>query len=315
MSLPELFAALVARVECTIVGKTSAVQAAVLCLLAQGHLLIEDVPGVGKTSLARALAEAFGATMNRIQFTPDLLPTDILGTMVYRRDAGEEFRPGPIFANVVLCDEVNRASPKTQSALLQVMEERQVTVDGRDRDVPRPFMVIATQNPVEMAGTFPLPEAQLDRFAVRLSLGYPAPQDELTMLRSDTAAAPARPAADPATIEAVAAFARDVYVDDALLAYVVEIVAATRRLPELELGASPRASKALVRLARVRAAVFGRGYVVADDVYDLAVPVLAHRLVRTPRAEVAGVDVEDLVRRVLGTITVPRITARAGIPC
>jgi MoxR-like ATPase len=303
----ERFDALVANVERVILGKHEVVELAVACLLAEGHLLVEDVPGVGKTTLARGLAASIDATWRRIQFTPDLLPSDITGTTVYnQRTGGFEFHPGPVFANVVLGDEINRASPRTQSALLEVMEERAVTIDGAPRPVPRPFLVVATQNPVDMDGTYALPEAQLDRFLMRLAVGYPDHAAEVAVLAGTAAVGEIPSVATADEVGAMIAEARAAHVAPALLDYVVELTAATRTLPDLRLGASPRASLALLRAARVIALASGRGYVTPEDVRRLAAPVLAHRLLLTSDAEVRGRTPADVVAEVLGRVPVPR---------
>jgi MoxR-like ATPase len=303
----ERFDALVANVERVILGKREVVELAVACLLAEGHMLVEDVPGVGKTTLARGLAASIDATWRRIQFTPDLLPSDITGTTVYnQRTGGFEFHPGPVFANVVLGDEINRASPRTQSALLEVMEERAVTVDGSPRPVPRPFLVVATQNPVDMDGTYALPEAQLDRFLMRLAVGYPDHAAEVAVLAGTASVGEIPSVATADEVAAMIAEARAAHVAPALLDYVVELAAATRTLPDLRLGASPRASLALLRAARVMALASGRGYVTPEDVRRLAAPVLAHRLLLTSDAEVRGRTPADVVAEVLGRVPVPR---------
>ncbi len=305
----------VARV---LVGKPDAVRIALVTLLAEGHLLIEDVPGVGKTSLAKALARSVDCTVSRIQFTPDLLPTDITGVSIYNRTTADfEFRPGPVFANVVVADEINRASPKTQSALLECMEERQVTVDGHSYPLSGPFMVIATQNPVEMEGTYALPEAQRDRFTARISLGYPDPEAELAMVDEHAAADPLatlEPVSTGEQVRALAAAVRAVHVAPEVRRYVVEVVAAIRRLGELRLGASPRATLQLVRAARAQAALTARDFVVPDDVHAVALPVLSHRLVLTVEAQAAGHTADELVRGVLARVPVPHGPAgsRAG---
>jgi MoxR-like ATPase len=300
---------LLANIELLIRGKRDELALALTCLLAEGHLLIEDVPGVGKTSIAKALAASMGAAWHRIQFTPDLLPTDITGVAVWdQRTATFEFRPGPVFAHVVVGDEINRASPKTQSALLEVMEERQVTVDSVSRPVPRPFLVIATQNPVDLDGTFRLPEAQLDRFLMRIAIGYPSADVEAAILASrmgrvtppDVGAV-----VGPDDVRAMIAVAASVHVDDAVHRYIVDLVAATRRAPDVRLGASPRGSLALLRAAQARAAAEGRSYAVPEDVKGLAVPVLAHRLVLTPDAELGGRRPEVVVAELLGRVPVP----------
>jgi MoxR-like ATPase len=300
---------IVSNIERILVGKPDAAQTALITLLAEGHLLVEDVPGVGKTSLAKALARSIDCTVTRIQFTPDLLPSDITGVSVFNRSTGDfDFRPGPVFANVVVGDEINRASPKTQSALLECMEERQVTVDGHSYPLSGPFMVIATQNPVEMEGTYPLPEAQRDRFTARISLGYPDPAAELAMVDEHAAADPfatLEPVSTAAEVRALCQAVRLIHVSTDLRRYVVEVVSATRWLPELRLGASPRATLQLIRASRARAALAGRDFVVPDDVQAMAQPVLSHRLVLTAQAQVDRLSPEDLVRAVLARVPVP----------
>ncbi len=299
-----------ANVQRVIVGKPEVVRIALMTLLAEGHLLVEDVPGVGKTSLAKALARSIGGSISRIQFTPDLLPSDITGVSVYRRETGAfEFRPGPVFANVVIGDEINRASPKTQSALLECMAEHQVTVDAHTYRLRGPFMVIATQNPLEMDGTYALPEAQRDRFTTRISIGYPDPQAELAMVGEHTANDPLStlaPVTDDREIRAVQAGVRRVHVATEVRRYAVELVGATRRLPELRLGASPRATLHLVRSAKATAALAGRDYVVPDDVQAVAVAVLAHRLLLSSEAMASRRSAADLVRDVLARQPVPQ---------
>jgi MoxR-like ATPase len=306
----QMFHALGTNIERIIRGKREKVELALICLLSEGHLLIEDVPGVGKTTLARAVSASVEAKWARIQFTPDLLPSDITGVSIYHQGSQTfEFHPGPIFANIVVADEINRGSPKTQSALLEVMEERRVTVDGHANPVPRPFMVIATQNPVDMDGTYPLPEAQLDRFLMRISMGYPDHASEVAVL----AGMPTGPMIDELPVVAgrddcarMIEFASRIHVAHPLYDYVVHVVAATRQHQEVRLGASPRASLALLRAARVRAAAAGRTFVLPEDIKALAVPVLAHRLIITPEAELTGRTTADVVAELLSNVPVPQ---------
>jgi MoxR-like ATPase len=307
------FESIVDNVEQVIQGKGDAIRLAVLCLVAEGHLLIEDVPGVGKTSLAKALASSLGGKWNRIQFTPDLLPSDVTGVTVFSRATNTfEFRPGGIFANVVLGDEINRASPKTQAAMLESMEERQVTADATTYALPSPFMVIATQNPIEHEGTYPLPEAQLDRFLMRIGMGYPVRSAEIDMLDAHGGADPlafVEAVVGPDDIEAMIGFAREIHVAPSLKGYIVDLAAASRRHPALALGMSPRACLALQKVTRVRAAAVGRGYVVPDDIKAVARNVLAHRLVLTPEAGLAGNDTAAVIDQCLDSVPVP--TSRA----
>ncbi|MCD0481638.1 MoxR family ATPase [Streptacidiphilus sp. ASG 303] len=305
-------------VESVIEGKPEAVRIALTVMLAEGHLLIEDVPGVGKTMLAKALARSVDCTVRRIQFTPDLLPSDVTGTNVFdqnRRDF--EFRPGAIFAQIVVGDEINRASPKTQSALLESMEERQVTIDGTSYELPSPFMVIATQNPVEMEGTYPLPEAQRDRFMARISIGYPGPEAELAMLDTHGGASPLddlQPVAHAHDVLKLVEAVRGVHVADTVRRYAVELVGATRTSPELRLGASPRATLHLLRAARAAAALEGRDYVLPDDVQALAVPVLAHRLLPTAETQLSRRSTEQVVRDMVQRLPIPRPFGDQGAP-
>jgi len=297
--------AIVDNIEHVIEGKTATVRLALAVLLAEGHLLIEDVPGVGKTKLAKALARSIDSSVRRIQFTPDLLPSDVTGVSVYNQETREfEFKPGAIFANLVVGDEINRASPKTQSALLECMEERQVTIDGKTYFLQRPFMVIATQNPIEMEGTYPLPEAQRDRFTARIAVGYPDPGAELAMLDHHAAVDPLddlRPVTDAAAVRRMIQSVRNVHVADAVKQYAVNLITATRESPDLRLGASPRASLQLLRTARAVAALDGREFVLPDDLQDLAVPVLAHRVIPTAEAQLGrrttDLIIADLVHR------------------
>jgi MoxR-like ATPase len=292
-----------------VLGKPEAVELTVICLLAEGHLLIEDVPGTGKTTLARALAASLNARWKRIQFTPDLLPADITGTTVLDQRAQKfVFHPGPIFANVVIADEINRASPKTQSALLEVMGERTVTVDGVTHPVEQPFLVIATQNPIDMEGTYALPEAQLDRFLMRISLGHLDPADELAVIQGHSAGRTVdhlRPVMDVRGVQQMIAMTAQVRVTDVLGRYAVTLAGATRRHRHVRHGASTRATLALIQAARARACLHGRNYATADDVQVLALPVLAHRIVLAPQAELEGVRQADVVREALHATPVP----------
>jgi MoxR-like ATPase len=305
----ELFSAITDNIERVIQGKRDVVELALLCMLAEGHLLLEDVPGVGKTSLAKSLAASLACTWKRVQFTPDVLPTDIVGVTIWNRGKDVfEFRPGPVFANLVLGDEINRASPKTQSALLEAMEEGQVTVDGSTYPLSQPFMVIATQNPVEHEGTYPLPESQLDRFLMRVSLGYPARQAEIDILEVHASSGTfpnIGPVASAAQITAMVNTVRQIHVAPALKSYLVDVADATRRHPGLSLGMSPRATLSLMRASRARAAAAGRTYVIPDDVKALAEPVLAHRLVLSAEAQLAGATAASMLAQVFGSVAVP----------
>ncbi|WP_444963081.1 AAA family ATPase [Nocardiopsis sp. M1B1] len=296
-------------IETVIEGKPEVLRLALTVLLAEGHLLIEDVPGVGKTMLAKALGRAVDCSVQRVQFTPDLLPSDITGVSVYHQDRREfEFNPGPVFANIVVGDEINRASPKTQAALLECMAERQVSVDGQTRALERPFMVVATQNPGDMEGTYALPEAQRDRFMARVSVGYPAPQAELDMIDSHSSSSPLddlTPVTSAAQVRDLADRVRTVHVAPGMRRYVVDLVNATRTSPELRLGASPRATLHLVQAARAYAALDGRHYVVPDDVQALAVPVLAHRLLPGPEAQMERLTPEQIVAKLVARLPVP----------
>jgi MoxR-like ATPase len=301
------------NVERVLVGKRSTIQLAVIALLCEGHLLLEDVPGIGKTTLARGLAQSIGGTFRRLQCTPDLLPSDVTGVSVFdQRTADFIFRPGPIFANVLLADEINRATPRTQSAVLEAMQEAQVSADGVTRPLPRPFVVLATQNPVELEGTFPLPEAQLDRFLIRLSIGYPSEEDEEALVtRGAGASAQVLDAVvSPADVLAAAAAGTRVRVQDDVRHYLVQVARSTRADPDVRLGASPRATLALHRASQAWAAMQGRDFVVPDDVKYLAVPVLAHRLIASLEARLRGRDPPAIVQSILDSLPVPVEPAR-----
>lgn len=304
----------VANVERVIIGKHHEVELALVALLCQGHVLIEDVPGVGKTMLARAFAKSLGCTFRRIQFTPDMLPSDVTGTSIFNQQSREfEFRPGPIIAQVVLTDEINRATPKTQSALLEAMEERQITVDGVTYAMPAPFLVLATQNPIEYEGTFPLPEAQLDRFMMRIHLGYPNAMEEVQMLDAQQRVHPIDQLRQVVTahelLNAQQAI-REVYVDRLIKEYIVSLVEATRRHPDVYLGASPRGSLALVKTTQAKAAVRGRDFVSPDDVKELADSTLAHRLILSPAARLKKVDARGIVNEIVNSVPVPGARTR-----
>ncbi|HVB46579.1 MAG TPA: MoxR family ATPase [Streptosporangiaceae bacterium] len=296
-------------VNTVVVGKTQTVRLALIVLLAEGHALIEDVPGVGKTLMAKALARSIDCSVRRVQFTPDLLPSDITGVSAFNQELREfEFKPGPIFANLVLGDEINRASPKTQSALLESMEERQVTVDGTTYQLESPFMVIATQNPIEMEGTYPLPEAQRDRFTARIAIGYPDSEAELAMLDAHGSHSPLddlKPAAHASDVRALIAAVRNVHVAEQVRRYIIDLVRATRTAPALRLGASPRAALHLLRASRAYAALEDRNFVIPDDVQSLAGPVLAHRLLPTAEAVVSREMPEQVLARIVSQVPIP----------
>ena len=303
---------IIENVSRVIVGKTSVIEQALAALIAQGHLLVEDVPGVGKTMLAKSLATSLGCTFKRIQFTPDLLPSDVSGISVYDQRTGDfNFRPGPIMSQVVLADEINRATPKTQSALLEAMEELQVTVDGVTHLLHHPFIVIATQNPIEYEGTFPLPEAQLDRFLMRISLGYPDFTEEMSIIEQQEQEHPINlleAVATPDDVVRLQTAAKSVYVDQLVRQYIVRLVEATRQHQDIALGASPRASLGLFRSSRALALVQDRDFVLPDDIKAVAVPVMAHRIILSSSARMRGVAQRDVVSELLESVAVPGAT-------
>jgi MoxR-like ATPase len=307
----------VGNIERVIVGKHAEVRLALVSLLCEGHILIEDVPGVGKTMLAKALSRSIGCSFRRIQFTPDLLPSDVTGLSIFNQKTQDfEFRPGPIMAQVVLADEINRATPKTQSALLECMEERQATIDGVSYEMPSPFLVIATQNPIEYEGTFALPEAQLDRFLLRIRLGYPKPMEELVILDEQKRLHPIDQLQQVLGIDELRqmqAGVKEIYVDQGVADYIIRLVTATREHADVYLGASPRGSLHLYKAAQALAAINGRDYVIPDDVKQLAVPVLGHRLIVRSQASLREVDNDAIVREVLATIPIAEPT-EAGAP-
>jgi MoxR-like ATPase len=304
------------NVEKVIVGKHPVVELTVICLLCQGHLLIEDVPGVGKTVLAKSLAKSIGCTFKRIQFTPDLLPSDVTGVSMFNQKTREfEFRAGPVLSQIVLTDEINRATPKTQSALLEAMEERQVTVDGVTYPTPKPFLVIATQNPIEYEGTFPLPEAQLDRFLMRVDLGHPSPEDEISILEAQQYEHPIHKLEQVVSAEELLAAQeqiKSIYVDQLVKEYIVELVTASRKHPDVYLGASPRGSLGLYKTSQARAVLDGRDYATPDDIKALAQPTLAHRMIISPAARIKNVDSRAIVDELLHSVPVPGTRVRAA---
>lgn len=301
--------AIQANVEKVIVGKSSVVELMIAALLTPGHVLIEDVPGLGKTMLAKALARSLGCSFQRVQFTPDLLPSDITGVNVFNQKSGEfDYRPGPIMAQIVLADEINRAGPRTQSALLEAMEERQVTVDGVTRSIPLPFLVLATQNPIELEGTFPLPEAQLDRFLMRVAIGYPAAEEEREVLRRFSEVDPLTeltPVVNSEEVLRLSKVCRSVYVSPAIETYLLGLVRATRDNAALALGASPRGSLALYHTAQALAAMHGRAFVIPDDVQPLVVPTLAHRLILSSHSRLHGKPLSAILDEVIAKVSVP----------
>ena len=299
----------IGNLETVIVGKRQALELIVIGLLCQGHVLIEDVPGVGKTMLARSLARSLDCTFNRIQFTPDMLPSDVTGVSIYNQQEGKfQFRPGPVIGQVILADEINRATPKTQAALLEAMEERQVTVDGITHELPRPFMVLATQNPIEYEGTFPLPEAQLDRFLLRLRLGYPSHSDEIRVLDDQQLRHPIEklePVAKAADLLAASDEIKRVFISPAVKRYIVDLTSRTRQSGDVYLGASPRGSLSLYRTGQARAALLGRDYVLPDDIKELAAPVLAHRIIVSPAARLRDLSSDRIVQEIVYGTPVP----------
>ncbi len=310
----EITEKIIENVEQVIVGKHQSVQLTIIALLCEGHLLIEDVPGTGKTMLAKSVSKSLGCRFRRLQFTPDMLPSDVTGVSVFNQKTREfEFRPGPVMAQIVLTDEINRATPKTQSALLEAMEERQITVDGVTYPMERPFLVLATQNPIEYEGTFPLPEAQLDRFMMRISLGYPSTDDEITMLNNQRQSHPITRIGQVVSAEDLIEAQeriKDVYIDDLVKEYVVKLVRSTRKHPDVYLGASPRGSIALYKTGQARAAMIGRDFVTPDDIKALAMSALAHRLIISPSARIKNIDPRSVIQEILDSTLVPGARVR-----
>jgi MoxR-like ATPase len=306
---------IIENVAQVIIGKRNEIRLTVLGLICQGHILIEDVPGVGKTMMARALARSIGASFSRIQFTPDMLPSDVTGVSVFNQQSREfEFRPGPIMSQIVLTDEINRATPKTQAALLEAMEERQVTVDGTTYPLDEPFLVIATQNPIEYEGTFPLPEAQLDRFLLRIRLGYPTPQEEIAMLDSQQYQHPLLTLRQVVGVDELVnaqQTVRNVYLNQDIKNYIISLVTMSRQHPDVYLGASPRGTLALYRSTQARAAVAGRDYVIPDDVKALAEVTLAHRIIVGPNARIKDISASSIVHNILTSVPIPGATVGA----
>jgi len=305
----EMVAALRENIQRSIVGKDDAINLAIIALLSKGHLLVEDVPGIGKTTLSKALAQSLGCSFSRIQFTPDLMPTDVLGVNFFNQKSGDfEFRPGPVFSQVLLADEINRATPRTQSALLEAMQERQTTIDGVTRPLDEPFLVLATENPIEMEGTFPLPEAQLDRFMVRVKIGYPTEAEESAILlrfERDTVLPPLEAVTSQTELRQMQDGVTSVRVDETVRSYIVAVAQATRSHDGLTLGASPRATLALYKTSQARAALDGREFVTPDDVKAMAESVLAHRMILTSNSRLRGRTTEQVVADVLGSVPVP----------
>ncbi len=309
MNLQEFGKKIIGNLEKVIIGKKDVLELVVIGLLSEGHLLIEDVPGVGKTILARSLAKSVNAGFNRIQFTPDMLPGDVTGVSIYNQETRKfEFRPGPLLGEIVLADEINRATPKTQAALLEAMEEKQVTVDGVTHALPKPFMVLATQNPIEYEGTFPLPEAQLDRFLLRLQLGYPGVKDEVQILKKQQSQHPIENLKAVATKDEIvqaAALVKEIYVSDAVQNYIVQLTSQTRKSGDIHLGASPRGSLALFRTGQARAALHGRDHVLPDDIKALTIPVLGHRIILGPAARMRELSAAQIIKEITHSVSVP----------